>query len=107
MMTASVRRWRQLLNNMEPISFTIPRHAVQQRFRPPKKNIPQTTVERTHVLQAVRHYVAEFSPVPPIPAEELKLHANKIVEHLGCDPIYRDYVGVLLNRSEEHTSELQ
>jgi geranylgeranyl pyrophosphate synthase len=82
---------------MEPISFSIPRHAVQQRFRPPKKNIPQTTVERTHVLQAVRHYVAEFNPIPPMPAEELKLHADKIIGHLGCDPIYRDYVGVLLN----------
>ena len=29
----------------------VPRHVVQQRFRTPKKNIPQTTVERTHILQ--------------------------------------------------------
>src|ERR1043166_7249964 len=97
MIAASVRRWKQLLNNMEPISFSIPRHAVQQRFRPPKKNIPQTTVERTHVLQAVRHYVAEFNPIPPMPAEELKVHADRVVGMLKCDAIYRDYVGVLIN----------
>lgn len=75
----------------------VPRHVVQQRFRTPKKNIPQTTVERNHVLQAVRHYVAEFNPVPPMPADELKVHADKLVEMLKCDPIYRDYIGVLLN----------
>src|SRR5689334_6053810 len=26
----------------QSISFAIPRHVVQQRFRPPKKNVPQT-----------------------------------------------------------------
>jgi geranylgeranyl diphosphate synthase, type II len=75
----------------------VPRHVVQQRFRTPKKNIPQTAVERNHLLQAVRHYVAEFNPVPPMPADEIKLHADKLVEILRTDPIYRDYLGVLLN----------
>ena len=91
---------------MQPITLSppgsynpvaVPKHAIQQRFRTPKKNIPQTGVERNHILQVVRHYVAEFNPVPPMPADELKLHADKIVEMLKCDPIYRDYIGVLLN----------
>jgi geranylgeranyl pyrophosphate synthase len=76
---------------------SIPKHVVQQRFRTPKKNIPQTTVERNHILQAVRKYVAEFNPVPPLPTEELKVHADRLVALLKCDPIYRDYVGVLIN----------
>jgi len=80
-----------------PGSLSIPKHLVQQRFRTPKNNIPQTTVERNHVLQAVRHYVAEFNPVPPLPVEELKVHADRVVAMLKCDPIYRDYIGVLLN----------
>lgn len=75
----------------------VPRHVVQQRFRTPKKNIPQTTVERSHILQVVRHYVAEYNPVPPMPSDELKQHADKLVELIKCDPIYRDYIGVLLN----------
>ena len=75
----------------------VPRHVVQQRFRTPKKNIPQTSVERNHILQVVRHYVAEYNPVPPMPADEIKQHADRLVEMLKCDTIYRDYVGVLLN----------
>lgn len=81
-----------------PVSpVAIPRHAVQQRFRPPKKNIPQTPAERARLLQFIRHYVAEFNPVPPLPLDQLKEHAEKVVELSGCNPIYRDYVGVLLN----------
>src|SRR5881296_710795 len=75
----------------------VPRHVVQQRFRQPKHNIPQTPGERARILQVIRHYVAEFNPVPPLPIEQLKEHADKVVEMLRCDAIYRDYVGVLLN----------
>ena len=80
-----------------PASAGIPKHIVQQRVRAPKKNIPQTALERNHFLQAVRHYVAEFNPVPPLPAAELKEHADRLVAGLRCAPIYRDYLGVLLN----------
>ena len=68
-----------------------------QRFRQPKNNIPQTALQRTQILHAVRQYVAEHKPVPPMPAEELKVHANKLMELLECDAIYRDYIGVLIN----------
>jgi geranylgeranyl diphosphate synthase, type II len=80
-----------------PGSVQIPKHVVQQRVRAPKKNVPQTTVERNHFLQVIRNYVAEFNPVPPLPADDLKVHADRVVEMLKCDPIYRDYVGVLIN----------
>jgi geranylgeranyl pyrophosphate synthase len=80
-----------------PGSVSIPRHIVQQRVRAPKKNIPQTSVERNHFLHVVRNRVAEFNPVPPLPAEELKLHADEVIRQLQCDPIYRDYIGVLIN----------
>ena len=80
---------------MQPLS--LPRHIVQQRFRPPKTNIPQTPAERNQMLQFIRHYVAEYDPVPPLPVEQLKEHADRVVGMLKCDPIYRDYVGVLLN----------
>jgi geranylgeranyl diphosphate synthase type II len=32
-----------------------------------------------------------------MPSEELKTHADKLVQMLGCDAIYRDYIGVLMN----------
>jgi geranylgeranyl diphosphate synthase, type II len=78
-------------------ALTLPRPVPTQRVRTPKKNIPQTTLHRTHILEAVRRYVAEHQPVPPMPADDLKVHADRLVEMLGCEPIYRDYIGVLLN----------
>src|SRR6187399_1751583 len=81
----------------QPITLSIPRAVPQQKIRPPKKNIPQTPIQRQHILERVRAYVAEFKPVPPLPADEIKVHADKLVAEMQCDPIYRDYVGVLLN----------
>jgi geranylgeranyl pyrophosphate synthase len=75
----------------------IPRPVPVQRFRAPKKNVPQTPIERTHVLNFIRNYVAEHNPVPPLPVDELKVHADRVVAMLRCDPIYRDYIGVLIN----------
>jgi len=77
--------------------LTIPKHLVQQRFRAPKANVPQTPVQRAHILQFIRHYVAEYNPVPPLPVSELKVHADRVAEMLKCDSVYRDYIGVLIN----------
>src|SRR5213593_2479754 len=82
---------------MQTAPLVIPRHIVQQRVRPPKKNIPQTPIQRHHFLHVVRHYVAAYNPVPPLPVEDLKVHAERVVETLKCDSIYRDYIGVLIN----------
>lgn len=83
--------------DVPPVSLTLPRPVPTQRIRQPKKNIPQTVFERNRILNRCRAYVAEHQPVPPMPAEELKVHANRLVEELGCDPLHRDYLGVLLN----------
>jgi geranylgeranyl pyrophosphate synthase len=80
-----------------PISLSLPKPVAPVRYRQPKKNIPQTPEERTRILHAVRNYVAEFSPTPPVPLPELAEHADRVVQHLGCAPIYRDYIGVLIN----------
>src|SRR5882762_10114758 len=82
---------------MQSAPLVIPRPVPVQRFRPPKANIPQTPIQRNNVLQVVRAYVSEHNPVPPLPVEELKVHADRVVQTLKCDPIYLDYVGVLIN----------
>jgi len=75
----------------------IPRPVPQRTPRPPRDNIPQTREEREAVLKAVRHYVAEQTLAPPAPLEELKEHADVLVAAMDWKPIYRDYVGVLIN----------
>lgn len=82
---------------MQSTPLSLPRPVPIQRFRPPKKNIPPTPAQRNHILRLVRNYVKEHNPVPPMPADELKIHANRLVEMLKCDPVYRDYIGVLIN----------
>jgi hypothetical protein len=64
----------------------------RQRFRPPKRNIPQTVIQRNHLLQRVREYIVEHNPVPPLSLEELKRHADAMVAFLGFDPVYRHYI---------------
>src|SRR5687768_4035741 len=75
----------------------LPKLVPLQKWRAPKKNIPPTPLLRQQILHAVRNYVAEFNPVPPLPMPELKVHADRLVESIKCDSIYRDFIGVLLN----------
>src|SRR4051812_31852924 len=82
---------------METAPLVIPRPVPQQKIRAPKKNIPQTGIQRNQFLHFVRNYVAEYAPVPPMPSDELKVHADRVVEMLKCDPVYRDYIGVLIS----------
>jgi geranylgeranyl pyrophosphate synthase len=77
--------------------LTLPKPVAPQRFRAPKKNIPQTPQERNALLLAVRSYVEREKPVPPLPAQQLRVHAEKLVAKLGLNPVYTDYTGVLIN----------
>ncbi|MDB6133467.1 MAG: hypothetical protein JWM59_1710 [Verrucomicrobiales bacterium] len=68
-----------------------------RRFRTPKKNIPQTKPARDALLRFIREFVEREKPVPPLPSDELKELAARVVLESGLDPAYRDYAGVLLN----------
>jgi geranylgeranyl pyrophosphate synthase len=75
--------------------------------RPPQANIPQTLGEREYLRAAVARYVEErrTSLVPPLVLDELRTQAEAIVAQTGIDPVYTDYVGVLLN-NEVWTEQL-
>jgi len=78
-------------------AMSLPRPIPMQIWRPANEHFPPTPVQRNHILQAVRHYVAEFNPVPPLSIPELKTHAARVVASLQCPPAYADFVGVLIN----------
>ena len=67
--------------------------------RPPQANIPQTLGEREHLRSVVVRYVDERRGViaPPLVMDELRTHADAVVSRAGADPIYRDYVGILVS----------
>src|SRR5690349_14849978 len=77
--------------------LTLPKPVPLQRMRKPQDNIPQTRSERDALALAIRRYVAETRPVPPMPVAELKQHADEIIRRTGCDEKYRDYIGILIN----------
>jgi len=83
--------------DIPPIALTLPRAVPTQKVRPPKKNVPQTNFERNRIMHLARAFVAEFSPVPPLPQDQLKEQADKFIALHRIDPVYRDYCGVLLN----------
>lgn len=65
--------------------------------RPVQKNIPPTPQERRRLLEEARTYVAGLKVVPPVGMAELSIHAERLMTQLGCHPIYRDYVSLLVN----------
>jgi geranylgeranyl pyrophosphate synthase len=67
--------------------------------RPPQANIPQTLAEREQLRAAVVRYVEECREtlVPPLVLDELRDQADVLVARDQIDPVYRDYVGILIN----------
>ena len=66
-------------------------------LRSPQDNIPQTRQERDTLLEALRAYVSEVRPVPPLSLEELRGHTRAVIDRTGLDGKYSDYAAVLLN----------
>ncbi len=78
-------------------TLTLPRPVAPVRIRAPKENIPQTKFERDRLLESVRRFIADGSMVPPVPVADLRQLADQLVAQTNTNPIYRDYVGVLIN----------
>ena len=72
---------------------------VPERIRTPKANIPQTLPEREALRAAIADYVAvrRDTLVPPLVLDELRTHTDRVLSMTGVNPIYRDYIGVLLS----------
>jgi geranylgeranyl pyrophosphate synthase len=72
---------------------------VPDRQRAPQANIPHTLAERERLRAAIAGYVAANRErlVPPLVLDELKTHAGAVVAATGVNPVYVDYVGVLLS----------
>ena len=77
--------------------INLPRAVPVQRMRPPQANIPQTKIERDRIGAIVRGYVQRYRLVPPMPIDELREHADRIVAARRPRRAHRDYIGVLVN----------
>jgi geranylgeranyl diphosphate synthase, type II len=83
---------------MQPqVRTSLPRVLPVQPQRAPQANIPQTPAEREALKAAARTYVAEVRPVPPMPSDDLRQHADRLLSAHGVPELYREYVAVLIN----------
>jgi geranylgeranyl pyrophosphate synthase len=79
--------------------IALPRVLPTRPERPPQATIPQTKQERDWLKALVELYVRETAPVPPMPIEELRQHAEAVVERGTVPAQYRDYAAVLVNNA--------
>ena len=78
------------------VKVAFPRVLPVMQERAPQANIPQTLGEREALKDAARAYVASARPVPPMAADELREHADVLLERAGLPPLYREYAAVLV-----------
>src|ERR1700719_1464251 len=66
---------------------------------PPQATIPPTLAARERLRSIVVRYVEERreSLVPPLVLDELRDQADAVVARAAVDPMYRDYVGILVS----------
>lgn len=77
--------------------LTLPRAIPPERMRASQVDIPQERADRQEFKQRAAAYVEQFKPVPPLSVEELRRHSDEFLRMHGLDPIYRNFVAVLLN----------
>lgn len=83
---------------MEPQTrISLPRVLPVLAARPPQATIPQTLAEREALKALARAYVAEVRPVPPVPSDELRRHADAVLARGGVPSEYREYTAVLIS----------
>lgn len=79
-----------------PMLTASPR-VLRQTYRPTQPNIPNDKSERNRVRDAARRQVERMKLVPPLAMEDLRAQAEQVCRLAGANPIYHDYVAILVN----------
>lgn len=75
----------------------LPQIAPQRPARDTQDNVPPTREERESLRIVIEEYVARVKPVPPMPLDELRVHAEAIIEDQQLPAKYIDYIAILIN----------
>ncbi len=91
-----------LVTDLGPIesdapSVQLPPRIAQPKYRPAQSNIPDDRRLRDHLKQVATDYIVETGIVPPLTFDQLLAHAEAVCAKAGLEPLYRDYVAVILN----------
>ena len=65
--------------------------------RQPQSNIPQTRAEREIINNAIPDFVRDHKLVPPLPQDDLRKEAGRLLEELGLGSAFLEFTAILLN----------
>jgi len=77
----------------------LPAPVPKQVMRPTQDEIPNELDDRLAIKRATESYVEREKPVPPMPLEELRVHAEKMLDEHGIDKTFVEYAAVLVNNT--------
>ncbi len=77
--------------------LTLPRAMPAPSKRPTQATVPPTRADRERLQAHAARYVAETKPVIPLSFNELRGHADRLIEATGLDTQFRDYAAVVIN----------
>lgn len=77
----------------------LPKSMPMQVWRPPDAGIPPTAEQRAFLKKAAAEFVVEHQLTPPMPFDELREHAEDMLDTHKIETNFRDYVAVLLNNA--------
>ncbi len=85
-------------NTSQPL-FTLPPQVPRQSYRRAQSNIPDDKTVRNQLKQAAQEHIDRAGVVPPLTLEELAEHTATLLQRLGMDLRFKDYVAVLVNNA--------
>ena len=77
--------------------LSLPRAVPALSTRATQDTIPPTREEREEIRVLAERYVARTKPVIPLSFDELKGHADALIEQAELDPKYQHYVAVVID----------
>jgi geranylgeranyl diphosphate synthase type II len=79
-------------------ALKLPRAIPVRPARQPQDDVPQTKAMRDRIRKLAHWYVAEHKLVPPVPFEDLRIHADAMTQGTDMAP-YRNFAAILLNNA--------
>ena len=80
-----------------PTGVSLPAKVPQQIYRPAQSNVPDDRATRDRLKKLAAESVPALGLVPPMSLNELRDHATTVRKGADIDPIFNDYLAVLLN----------
>ena len=81
------------------VPLQLPVQVPRQTYRRAQSNIPDDKQVRVRLKKLTEDYVVRVEALPPLTIDELSEYTSAVLMEAGLDPVYRDYVSVLISNA--------